>query len=299
MPHATLRLRPAVASGRGMPFAPLHAVTPRSHRALALVLLAAGCGPADGRVRLVGTVERTLVEIVAPVSEVVTEIPVERGARVAPEQVLARLDPTLANVEVARAEAALAGARTAAGVADIDLERTLELRRGRVASPRDVDQARLAHDEAEARLREARPCSRRRTSTRATSCSPRPSPAPWTSSPSSAASACRRVRCSPWCSPTRRRGCASSCPRPPSRRSMPGPAPASASTASRLALDGRVLDVAREPEFTPHYALTERDRVYLVYETRVRIENAPAELRPGVPAEVELLPEETAAGASP
>jgi hypothetical protein len=61
-----------------------------------------------------------------------------------------------------------------------------------------------------------------------------------------------------------------------------------------------VLDVAREPEFTPHYALTERDRVHLVYETRVRIENAPAELRPGVPAEVELLPAATStAEASP
>jgi HlyD family secretion protein len=54
-------------------------------------------------------------------------------------------------------------------------------------------------------------------------------------------------------------------------------------------LHGSVLDVAREPEFTPHYALTERDRVHLVYETRVRIEDAPASLRPGVPAEVTIL----------
>jgi HlyD family secretion protein len=60
-------------------------------------------------------------------------------------------------------------------------------------------------------------------------------------------------------------------------------------------LRGRVLDVAREPEFTPHYALTERDRVHLVYETRVLVEDGPAELRPGVPAEVELFPEDAAA----
>jgi len=130
-------------------------VTPPSPCALALALLAAACGPPDPNVQLVGTVERTLVELVAPVSEVVTELSVERGSRVAPGQVLARLDATLANLEVARAEAALAGARTGAGVTDIELERALELRRGRVASPRDVDQARLAHDEAEARLREA------------------------------------------------------------------------------------------------------------------------------------------------
>jgi HlyD family secretion protein len=53
-------------------------------------------------------------------------------------------------------------------------------------------------------------------------------------------------------------------------------------------LAGRVLDVAREPEFSPHYALTERDRVHLVYETRVGIRGAPASLRPGVPAEVRI-----------
>ena len=51
-------------------------------------------------------------------------------------------------------------------------------------------------------------------------------------------------------------------------------------------LTGSVLDVSREPEFTPHYALTERDRVHLVYETRIRIHDAPATLRPGMPAQV-------------
>ena len=282
-----------------MPFAPVHAVMPRFRRALALAFLAAGCGPTDGRVRLVGTVERTLVEIVAPVSEVVTEIPVERGARVGPEQVLARLDPTLANVEVARAEASLAGARTAAGVADIDLERTLELRRGRVASPRDVDQARLAHDEADARLREAMAVLAAAHKHKGDLVLTAPvagtvDQLPFERGERVPAGAVLAVVLSdeaPWV-----------------RVFVPETAVAQvrAGTRARVrvdgvaaALDGRVLDVAREPEFTPHYALTERDRVYLVYETRVRIENAPAELRPGVPAEVELLPEETAAGASP
>jgi HlyD family secretion protein len=53
-------------------------------------------------------------------------------------------------------------------------------------------------------------------------------------------------------------------------------------------LRGHVLDVSRESEFTPHYALTERERVYLVYETRVALDDAPAALRPGAPAEVSL-----------
>lgn len=34
-------------------------------------------------------------------------------------------------------------------------------------------------------------------------------------------------------------------------------------------LHGEVLDVARESEFTPHYALTERDRSHLVFRKRL------------------------------
>jgi HlyD family secretion protein len=266
-------------------------MTGRRVRAIALLALAAGCGPADGSVHLVGTVERTLVEIVAPVSEVVIELPLERGVRVAPGQVVARLDPTFAKVEVARAEAALAGARTGAAVADIELERARELSRSRVASPRDLDRARLAHDEAEARLREAEAAlaaARKRRSDLVLT-----SPVAGTVDqlpfergervPAGAVLAVLLADEAPWV-----------------RVFVPETAVARVAPGTRAEvridgiadpLGGRVLDVAREPEFTPHYALTERDRAHLVYETRVRIENAPAELRPGVPAEVQLFPE--------
>ena len=53
-------------------------------------------------------------------------------------------------------------------------------------------------------------------------------------------------------------------------------------------LRGRVVEIAHEPEFTPHFALTEREREHLVYETRIEILDAPAGLRPGLPAEVHL-----------
>ena len=43
-----------------------------------------------------------------------------------------------------------------------------------------------------------------------------------------------------------------------------------------------------EASFTPHYALTERERVHLVYQARVEIDDAPEALRPGAPAEVRL-----------
>jgi HlyD family secretion protein len=284
----------------GMPFAPIRAVTPRTCRALALAFLAAACRPADGRVQLVGTVERTLVEVVAPVSEVVTELPVERGTRVEAGQVVARLDPTIVNVEVARAEAALAAARTGARVADIELERVLELRRGNVAAQRDADQARLVRDEAEARLREAKAvlAAARKHLRDLMLVSPVAGTIdqlPFERGERVPAGAVLAVVLSddvPWV-----------------RVFVPETAVATVAAGTRArvrvdgvpaTLEGHVLDVAREPEFTPHYALTERDRVHLVYETRVRIENAPAKLRPGVPAEVELLPAETStAEASP
>jgi len=53
-------------------------------------------------------------------------------------------------------------------------------------------------------------------------------------------------------------------------------------------LPGRVLHVSHQAEYTPHYALTERERVHLVFETRIAIEGAPAWLRPGLPAQVWL-----------
>jgi HlyD family secretion protein len=268
-------------------------VPPRTGRTLALALLAAACEPADGRVQLVGTVERTLVEVVAPVSEVVIELPTARGARVEAGQVVARLDPTLVNVEVARAEAALAAARTGAGVADIELERALELRRGNVASERDADQARLVHDEAEARLREAKAVlaaahKHLRDLVLVSPVAGTIDQLPFERGervPAGAVLAVVLAGEAPWV-----------------RVFVPETAVATVSAGTRArvhvdgvaaALDGYVLDVAREPEFTPHYALTERDRVHLVYETRVRIENAPEALRPGVPAEVELLSSRT------
>jgi HlyD family secretion protein len=64
-------------------------------------------------------------------------------------------------------------------------------------------------------------------------------------------------------------------------------------------LRARVLDLAREPAYTPHYALTERERVYLVYQARIEIEDAPAALRPGAPAEVRIALPPLAAAKSP
>ena len=53
-------------------------------------------------------------------------------------------------------------------------------------------------------------------------------------------------------------------------------------------LAATVRYLARESEFTPHYALTERESAHLVYESRVELDDAPEGLRPGLPARVRL-----------
>ena len=261
---------------------------PRRHAAAAFLLLFPACGRDGGALLLTGTVERTLVELAAPVSETLVELRVERGQHVRRGELIARLDPTLADAEAAGAEARLAGARTADMMATNDLERFAGLRQAHVAAQHDFERAKLARDEAAARLREAESllaAAQHRVEERSLRapvdgivdqlpfylgervpaggvvCVLLEAGTPWV-----------RV----WI--------------PEQRVAGVHPGLAAAATIDGLAapLAARVLDVAREPEFTPHFALTERDRVHLVYEARVALLDAPADLRPGLPAEVRL-----------
>jgi HlyD family secretion protein len=258
--------------------------------ALALTVLAA-CGRAEEGLVLVGTVERTLLELVAPISETLVEVRVHRGGAVRKDDVVARLDPTLVEADVAHEEAALAAARTARAMAELDLVRISRLHQSRIATQQDLERAQLARDEVAARLREAeaRLSAARHRLEELVLASPVDGVVdqiPFDAGervPAGGVVAVVLDGAAPWVRvwvPERRLA-----------EVQPG-------TAARIRIDGvheplagHVLDVAREPEFTPHFALTERDRVHLVYETRVGIEDAPTALRPGLPAEVTLLPD--------
>jgi HlyD family secretion protein len=266
---------------------------------LLIAVLLAACGGNSEDLLLVGSVERTLVELTAPASESIVSLDVERGQRVSKGDVLVQLDKTYALAEVARAEANVAAARTAVFVAREELGRVQKMRRTSVASQQQLERAELSSDEAQARLREAEAL---------------------------AVAAEKRTRDLDLESPTD--GVVDQLPfdvgeRVPAGsvlvviladgkpwvrvwvpetsyvRVLPG-------TPAEIRIDGipgvlhgRVLDVARESEFTPHYALTERDRVHLVYETRVEIEDAPGTLRPGMPAQVRILAPESVVRAAP
>jgi HlyD family secretion protein len=264
----------------------------RMKRAAAALLVsitfAAGCKDGTVELELVGTVERSLVELVAPAAETIVAVHKRRGEAVAANETIVELDTTYAAVEVARAEATLAGARTGEAVAKQELERAKKLRRDRVASEQALDRARLAYDEAAARLREAEAlltAAHKRIAdlSLAAPVSGVLDQIPFDVGervPVGAVVGVVLADGDPWVRVW--------VPEGAYVRVLPG-------TPAEIRIDGldeplrgSVLDVAREPEFTPHYALTERDRVYLVYETRVRIENAPESLRPGVPAEVSI-----------
>ena len=244
---------------------------------------------------LVGSVERTQVEMVAPVGETIAEVLVQRGQRVAAGKPLLRLDSTLTQARLAQAEAELAGARTSNRVAALELERIQRLLDQRVASDQELERAQLGRDEARARLRAARASleaarKRVRDLELVAPASGVVDQLPYQVGERVPAGAVLVVLLSdeePWV-----------------RVWVPetevvyvrpgGPAEIRIDGVDGLVgtddgvLQGRVLDVAREPGFTPHYALTERERVHLVYETRVRILDAPEGLRPGVPASVRV-----------
>jgi HlyD family secretion protein len=259
---------------------------------LAAAALVAACGSGEDDLLLVGSVERTQVELIAPASEVILEIPVRRGEHVEAGARIARLDATLARAELARAEAALAGARTSLRVSEQELSRARRLRSGAVASQQQLERAELARDEAEARLREAEALLAVARKHIADLDLRAPAPAvvdqlPFEVGervPAGAVLGVLLADGNPWVRIW--------IPETHVALVFPG-------TRAEIHIDGyedwgspfagEVIDIAREPGFTPHYALTERDRVHLVYEARVAIQNAPAPLRPGVPADVRLV----------
>jgi len=255
---------------------------------LGFVALQGGCGEGDGDLEMVGTVEYTLLELVAPAQEVIVAVNARRGDAVAAGQVVVQLDPTLADAEIAPAQAELAGAQTAVITAEHELVRQIRLHARDVASETALERAQLERSEAYARLRASEAAvavARKHRSdldvrTLATGVLDQIPYDPGERVPLGSVIAVLVEDGDPWV-----------------RVWIPEPylSRVSLGTAAQVRVDGlaepmqgNVIDIAREPEFTPHYALTERDRVHLVYEARIEITDAPDRLRPGTPADVRI-----------
>jgi HlyD family secretion protein len=236
---------------------------------------------------LLGTVEHTFVEIAAPAAEVLREIAVARDEHVEAGARVAQLDATLAAADLASAEATVAAARATLSMASEEEQRARRLRASNVTSQQQLERAMLALEEARARTREAE--ARREAA--AKRLADHTLHAPVTGAiaelpfelgervPAGAVIAVVAADSAPWVRVW--------IPERAVSRVARG-APAQVRIDGLGTLRGRVSEIAREPEYTPHYALTERERGYLVYESRIRIEDAPSTLRAGVGAEVTL-----------
>ena len=269
----------------------------------AACLLAAGlalaCGDPGDDLLLVGTVERTSVELTAPAAESIVALAVQRGQRVARGDLLVQLDKTYALAERARAEANVAAARTGIFVAKQELARVRQLRKTSIASQQQLERAELSFGEAQARLREAEALAdaadkRMRDLDLVSPVHGVVDQLPFDEGervPLGSVLVVVLADGQPWVRVW--------IPETSYVRVLPGTPAEIRIDGFAGVLHGRVLDVARESEFTPHFALTERDRIHLVYETRVELGDAPGTLRPGMPAEVRILAPETVLRATP
>jgi HlyD family secretion protein len=254
---------------------------------VASILLGA-CGRSEV-FHLAGSVERTTLEIAAPVSEVIVEVPVEPGSRVDAREVLIRLDSEVAEAELKAGQAALSAAQASLVEAEREFSRQEELNKRRVASPQQLDRARRQRDEAvaivaekEARIAQAN--KHLRDLTIQSQVAGVVDQLPYELGervPAGGVVAVVQSDEKPWV-----------------RIWVPARAVALVTPEARAEVrveglrervTGHLEDLAREPEFTPHYALTERESAHLVFRARVVLDDAPPDLRPGLPAQVKLI----------
>jgi HlyD family secretion protein len=203
-------------------------------------------------------------------------------------QVIVRLDTAVAEAELEAAEAAHRASEAARVEAAGEFERIRKLRESRVVAQQEFDRARRARDEsvaaaAERTARVAQAKKRLEDLTIRSYAAGVVDQLPFEEGERASAGGVVAVVLAdedPWV-----------------RVWLPARATAKAPRAAKAKvriegfdepLDGVLEDVSREPEFTPHYALTERESAHLVYESRIRLEGAPEDLRPGLSAWVDL-----------
>ncbi len=255
---------------------------------VSLAVLPGLAGCAHDTVELAGVVERTNLELAAPVSQRIVELPHAEGDRVAAGDVVVRLDDKVAALELEATSALHQAAQANLSAAEQEFSRSEGLRRSGVSTPQELDRARRARDEAVALVAE-RAARAAQAQDALDDLTIRSTTAgvvdqlPYDVGervPAGGVVAVVLADGKPWVRVW--------LPARVVSRLAPG-APARVDVVGlEGTLHGHVLDVAREPEYTPHFALTERERGHLVYEARVELEDAPPDLRPGLGATVRL-----------
>jgi len=253
---------------------------------LVLCALTAACG--GDRLELAGVVERTTLELSAPVSEEVVQHPRRVGQEVSVGDPVVVMRNEVAKLDLEAAEALHRAGQANLSAAEQEFRRAEGLRRASVSTPAALDAARRTRDEAVALLAE-RAARRAQAERRLADLTVRATAdgvvdqLPYDVGervPAGGVVAVVLARETPWVRVW--------LPARAVSRLAPGATAEIEVEGIDGILVGRLTEISREAEFTPHYALTERERAHLVYEAKLEIDGAPDDLRPGLPATVRL-----------
>lgn len=255
---------------------------------LVILLMTAPWGCGAGELELAGTLERRTLEVSAPISEIIVDLPVKVGDHVDKDTIIVQLDTEVVAAELRAHEAALSAADALLKEASGEFRRLEKLLVAKVASTQAYDEAKRRKDEAvalvaekEARIAQAK--KRLADLTIRSRASGILDQLPYEvgeRAPAGGVVAVVIADDNPWV-----------------RVWLPARAVARVSLGQEAKvkvegvkgwLDAKVEHVSREPEFTPHYALTERESAHLVYETKVRLTGPKQDLPPGIPAHVKI-----------
>jgi HlyD family secretion protein len=260
---------------------------------LILVVIAAAfaCGGSD-KLELSGLLERRTLEVSAPISEIIVDLPVNVGDHIEKDSIIVQLDTEVVAAELRAHEAALSAARALLKEATGEFIRQDRLRKAKISSTQAFDTARRKKDEAfslaaekEARIAQAK--KRLADLTIRARVSGVLDQLPYEIGervPAGGVVAVVIADDNPWVRVW--------LPARAVTRVNIGQAAKAKIEGIDSWFDAKVEHVSREPEFTPHYALTERESAHLVYETKVRLTNAKKNLPAGIPAQVIIPLEE-------
>lgn len=252
---------------------------------LAIMTMTFACGGSE-KLELAGLLERRTLEVSAPISEIIVDLPVEVGDHIKKDTIIVQLDTEVVGAELRAHEAALSAAQALLKEASGEFSRQDRLRQAKISSPQAYDTAKRKKDEAlsvvaekEARIAQAK--KRLADLTIRARVSGVLDQLPYEVGervPAGGVVAVVIADDNPWVRVW---------------------LPARAATRVKIGQEakakiegldtwfkGKVEHVSREPEFTPHYALTERESAHLVYETKVRLTDAKKDLPAGIPARV-------------
>jgi len=254
---------------------------------LMAVMIIAGCSGKE-KLEPAGTLERRTLEISAPISEIIVDLPVKVGEQVEKDTVIVQLDTEVVAAELKAHEAAYSAAIALLKEAEGEFRRQDRLRQAKIATTQSYDKARRQRDEAlslvaekEARIAQAK--KRLNDLTIRSRAAGYLDQLPYEigeRTPAGGVVAVVIADDNPWVRvwlPTR----------VVARVKLGQEAKVKVEGIDTW-FEGTVEHVSREPEFTPHYALTERETAHLVYETRIRLVDPEVDLPPGIPARVTL-----------